>query len=122
MQPYTFVLAVLIIVTCATGQNIQDSTEVILEDPWFGYDKVQHFTFSLLWVLSAQYVAVNKIGLTETEAAPISVGSGAALGLLKEVRDGKKRNNRFSVRDLIANGVGLLCGYAVINGFSSGGT
>ena len=98
----------------AAGQGVEDSTVATPEDSWFGYDKVQHFTFSFLWVLSSQYVAVNKFGLDEDEAAPISVGSGAALGLIKEVRDRRQQNNRFSSRDLIADCVRLLCGLAVI--------
>ena len=101
----------------AAGQGVEDSTVTTPEDSWFGYDKVQHFTFSFLWVLSSQYVAVNKFGLDEDEAAPISVGSGAALGLIKEVRDRRQQNNRFSSRDLIADCVGLLCDLAVITGF-----
>ncbi|MFQ6607874.1 MAG: hypothetical protein ACE5EE_04970 [Fidelibacterota bacterium] len=105
-----------------SGQSPQDTVEIILEDPWFGYDKVQHFTFSFLWVLSCQYVTENKFDLTEEDAIPISVGSGVTLGLLKEIHDDRKRHNQFSIRDLIADGAGILCGVMIIKGLPAQGS
>ncbi|MFQ6616195.1 MAG: hypothetical protein ACE5HZ_05435 [Fidelibacterota bacterium] len=90
----------------------EDSLHV--EDRWLAFDKVQHVTFSFLWVLSTQYVAVNKFHLTEEEAFPVSVTSAAVTGLLKEIRDARRPDGYFSKRDLVANTVGLLLGSAVV--------
>ena len=94
----------------------QDSAEVSLDvrDPWFGSDKVQHVAFSFLWVLSTQYIAVNKINLDEKDAFPISLISGASIGLLKEIYDERKSNDHFSKKDMIADGLGLFLASAVI--------
>lgn len=85
------------------------------EDPWFGFDKVQHVSFSFLWTLGTQYVVVNKGRLSEPQALPISVSTSAALGLSKEMYDlhwGPQR--LFSYRDLVADGVGILLAVGLI--------
>ena len=77
-------------------------------DPWLAFDKVQHFTFSFLWTLGSQYTFVNKWGLSERGALPLSITSGAAIGLAKEFYDWRVRPSRyFSRRDLVADGLGI---------------
>ncbi len=85
------------------------------DDPWLGFDKVQHVTFSFLWTLGTQYVAVNKGHFSEARALPISAGFSAAVGLSKEYYDLRSGPpNVFSYRDLVANGVGILLAVGVI--------
>ncbi|NOZ03985.1 MAG: hypothetical protein GXO92_05190 [FCB group bacterium] len=91
---------------------VKDSSEQ--QDPWFAFDKVQHFTFSFLWVLSTQYILVNKMHLEETEALPLSLTSSAIAGLGKELYDARKPNGWFSRRDLVADGCGTLLASAII--------
>ena len=77
-------------------------------DPWLAFDKVQHFTFSFLWTLGSQYTFVNKWGLSEEGALPLSITSGAAIGLAKEFYDWRVKPSRyFSRRDLVADGLGI---------------
>ena len=77
-------------------------------DPWLAFDKVQHFTFSFLWTLGSQYTFVNKGGLSEQGALPLSVGSSAAIGLAKELYDWRvKPSHYFGRRDLVADGLGI---------------
>ena len=94
----------------------QDSSpdSIHVQDDWLGSDKIRHITFSFLLVLSTQYVAVNKFNLNEQEAFPVSLMSTASIGLLKEIRDGKKPGNHFCQRDLIANGIGLFLASVVM--------
>ena len=96
----------------------QDSTVVEestnRQDSWFAFDKVQHFTFSFLWVLSTQYILVNKMHLEETEALPLSLTSSAMAGLGKELYDARKPNGWFSRRDLAADGCGILLATTIV--------
>lgn len=84
------------------------------QDPWLGFDKVQHVTFCFLWTLSSQYAFVNKFGLSEGRALPLSMASGATIGLSKEVYDRRYGSGLFSVRDLVADAVGLVLAAGVI--------
>jgi uncharacterized protein YfiM (DUF2279 family) len=83
-------------------------------DPWLGFDKVQHLTFSFLWTLSSQYAFVNKVGASEGRALPLSLASGAGIGLSKEWYDRRYGSGLFSVRDLVADAVGLALAAGVI--------
>ncbi|MBL7978671.1 MAG: hypothetical protein JNN12_10050 [Bacteroidetes Order II. Incertae sedis bacterium] len=84
-------------------------------DPWLGFDKVQHLVFSYLLVLGNQYVLVNKMTFSETEALKFSVGSTAMIGLFKEIYDLKRSKSRyFSKRDLVADAAGILLAVGVI--------
>lgn len=106
-------LLLVLLITPALGQDSpRDSLQT--EDPWLSFDKVEHVTFSFLWVLSIQYIAVNKFDLEDREAFPISLTGTALIGLLKEVYDERKLNSHFSKRDLAANAVGLCLASAVV--------
>ncbi len=84
-------------------------------DPWLGFDKAQHAAFSFLWTLGSQYTLVNKVDVSERRALPFSVGSGAVLGLAKEVYDRRwGRHRYFSYRDLVADAVGLALAAGLI--------
>ncbi len=83
-------------------------------DPWLGFDKVQHATFGFLFTLGSQYVFVNKAGLTEHEALPLSIGIAASAGLAKELRDRRSGSGVFSKRDLAADLFGILVATTLI--------
>lgn len=85
------------------------------EDRWWARDKLQHFTFSFLWALGSQYVLTDKVGWSDRAALPASAASTAAVGLAKEVYDARfDAGNRFSRRDLVADGAGLALAVVVI--------
>ena len=85
--------------------EIEEASEA---DPWLGYDKVQHVTFSFLWTLSGQYVLEQKAGWRTGRAWPLAAGTAAAVGLAKELYDWKVGpRRRFSYRDLVADGLGI---------------
>ena len=84
-------------------------------DRWLGRDKVQHAAFSFLWTLSSQYTLVNKLDVSERGALPFSAGSGALLGLAKELYDGSTApRNYFSYRDLVADAFGISLALGLI--------
>jgi len=77
-------------------------------DPWTGRDKLLHVSFSALWMLSSQYILVNKGGISETHALPLSAGGTLTLGIGKEWYDKHYGKSRFfSIRDLAADLLGI---------------
>lgn len=93
-------------------ESVPDSLQI--EDRWTSFDKVQHLSFSCLWMLSVQYVLVNKGEFDEAEAYPVALSTGVLLGLGKEWYDKHRPNGYFSRRDLFADGVGLALASLII--------
>ena len=90
-----------------------DSTKY--EDKWLAFDKVQHFTFSFLWILSSQYILVNNMNMYEQDALPCSVVSSLGAGIMKETYDMRQPNGYFSNKDIVANTLGILMAVIIIN-------
>ncbi len=84
-------------------------------DAWLGRDKAFHAGGSFLLVLSGQYLLVNKHGLSEGRALPVSAATVLALGLVKEVADSRReRDPLFSWRDLAADAAGVALAALVV--------
>lgn len=85
-------------------------------DPWLGFDKVQHLTFSFLLTVGGQYTLVNKGAWAETRALPLSAAAAAAVGVAKEVYDARQPRSFFSRRDLVADalGIALAAGFILL--------
>ena len=99
----------------STVPNNFSAYAVSSSDPWWARDKLQHLTFSFLWTLSTQYVLVEKADWSRSAALPAAVGSGATVGLSKELFDWRLGpTRRFSTRDLAADAVGILLAVGVI--------
>lgn len=89
--------------------GIDEKLDRRARDPWIGWDKVQHVTFSFLFTVGSQYALVNKAGMGERDALPVSMGVSGAIGLAKELNDRYRSPSRyFSERDLVADAVGIL--------------
>lgn len=86
----------------------------VARDRWLGRDKAKHVVFSGLWTLSTQYVLVGKAGWTERDALPVSIASGAAIGLAKEVYDASRPAGTASGKDLLADAVGIGVAVGII--------
>lgn len=89
--------------------------DTTLHDPWLGRDKALHAGGSFLLTLSGQYVLTAKLSATEGTALPIAAGTTLALGLAKEVVDGRRAvRPHFSTRDLLADAVGVALAVGLI--------
>lgn len=78
-------------------------------DPWIAFDKVQHFSFSLLITVGSQYALENKLSINRRNALPASVAASLSIGLAKEFYDWQYGPQRyFSDRDFVANVAGIL--------------
>ena len=85
-------------------------------DAWLGRDKALHAGGSFLMTLAGQYVLTDKGALSDGEALPVAAGATLALGLLKEVADGRRaRHPHFCWRDLAADAAGVALGAAVVS-------
>jgi putative lipoprotein len=85
-----------------------------LRDPWFSFDKVQHFTFSALFTVGGQYALESKADWNTRNALPVAILTSFTIGLTKELYDWQAGPRRyFSWRDMAANGAGI----AVATGF-----
>ena len=76
-------------------------------DRWVARDKARHVVFSGLWTLSTQYVLVRKAGWRDRAALPLSIGTAATVGGLKELYDASRPQRTASGKDLVANAVGI---------------
>ena len=91
------------------------NTNPEVKDDWIAIDKLQHFSYSLLISLGCQYVLVNKMNNTEKSSLTISSAFSFSAGLLKELNDQKGKNGYFSLKDMVANVVGIMVGAIIIN-------
>lgn len=95
--------------TVAFSPSLQRAENVERHDPWLAFDKVQHFSFSLLITVGSQYTYVNKLHMRERRALPISMITSASVGLAKEIYDWKYGpSGFFSRRDMAANAAGII--------------
>ncbi len=92
----------------------QQPFRVTLSDPWFGRDKVHHFLTSA-FLSGVGYYALRdeqRYGVRSSQVG--SLMFSISLGLAKEVRDGLKPHNAFSVKDLVADILGAVVGLAIV--------
>ena len=84
-------------------------------EPWLARDKAIHAGGSFLFVLAAQYVLTDKADASDGTALPLAAGAALAIGLAREVHDGRRPvDPHFSVRDLVADALGVAVAAAVV--------
>ncbi|HSJ25116.1 MAG TPA: DUF2279 domain-containing protein [Longimicrobiales bacterium] len=85
---------------------------VQVADPWLGADKFQHFWMS--YAVTAFVFAGTRMAGAETDAAlHIAVPAATLVGVAKEVHD-RRSGGRFSVRDLVADGLGVAAAFFLL--------
>ena len=124
MKLISIIFALFIIVSNAKTQNVflknnSDSLEIkisekILKDSWFGIDKGQHFTGSLIGTILLSEVNNRYLNVDKSHSKNIGVGIVFSIGVTKELFDSKKENNIFSWKDLVANVAGIITGLAIM--------
>ncbi len=84
-------------------------------DPWWGYDKAQHFVASGLVTLSAQYAYETKFGGDRRRVLPAAALTSLSVGVAKEVYDVRRpRGTGFSRRDLVWDALGTAAAVAFV--------
>lgn len=82
-------------------------------DRWFAEDKLKHFVTSFV-VTSLSASAARTAGVDVAGSAYVGAGTGAAVGVWKELRDAGRRGETASFRDLVWDLGGVGAGYAVM--------
>ena len=92
----------------ATGKNNQ------VRDSWISPDKGYHIVGSIISTTLVGQLSLRAFETTRQNSQIIGAGASFTLGVLKEVRDSAKPNNKFSWKDLAANGVGIVIGILLL--------
>jgi hypothetical protein len=77
-------------------------------DPWFGFDKLEHFAASLI-IQNWAHITFRSRGASYAQASWGAAAVTATAGIGKELWD-RGHHSDFSLRDLTADGVGLVAG------------
>lgn len=78
-------------------------------DAWLGSDKFQHFGMSYA-VTAFTFAGLRAVGAEAGPALAAALPVAAAAGVGKEIHD-RRRGDIFSVRDLVADGLGIAAAY-----------
>ncbi|MCP4631614.1 MAG: hypothetical protein GY855_01715 [candidate division Zixibacteria bacterium] len=97
-------LAVIVIIIMILPQNTEAS------DDWFGKDKLKHFGLSAFYTIFTYKVAENHFKYSQQESQKFAIGFTFTLGLSKELYDSKHPKETASLKDLIADILGITAG------------
>ena len=86
-----------------------------LSDPWLGRDKVHHFLTSAFLSSAGYYFFHEEQNFSNRFSQGGGFGFSLSLGLVKEIRDGFKPDNAFSLKDLVADILGTTVGILLIS-------
>lgn len=79
-------------------------------DRWLARDKAAHFSLSCALVGFGHHWATRESGASRPAARNCAAAITLSLGIAKEARDGSRKGNRFSWKDLTADVLGTACG------------
>ncbi|GAB4366822.1 MAG: hypothetical protein Kow0042_07000 [Calditrichia bacterium] len=86
-----------------------------ISSPLVKPDKIQHFTMSLISTVLFYKLSETELKINPGPSKQIAAGLTFGLGIAKEIRDSTRRNNYFSLKDLLANLAGIGVGMILIN-------
>lgn len=85
------------------------------DDKWLAMDKLKHFSTSFYMTTTACYGQNHVFDVPSDKAHVKAAGLTISLGVLKEIRDSRQKNNFFSWRDLVADILGTSAAVLVLN-------
>jgi len=104
---------VLVVMLCALWAragvpfSLSDSSRTVsYHDSFWAKDKAQHAVGSF-FLTGLGIQSMKRLGLSDSKARIWSVSVTLSIGLGKEIRDSRQKNNIFSVPDLIADVLGI---------------
>lgn len=89
--------------------------KITFSDSWFGRDKVHHFLTSAFLSGVGYYFLHEEQNISSVKSQYGGFCFSISLGLVKEVRDGFKPQNAFSVKDLVADILGTVVGIVLVS-------
>lgn len=88
---------------------------ITCSDSWLTRDKSHHFLSSAFLSAAAYYFFREEQKFSDQRSLVGGFCFSLSMGLAKELRDGLKKNNAFSVKDLAANLFGIAVGLLIIS-------
>jgi uncharacterized protein YfiM (DUF2279 family) len=85
-----------------------------INDKWLSPDKGYHLVGSLIGTTLVGQMSMKGFDTNREKSQIIGVGAAFSLGLAKEFFDSGKQKNKFSWKDLTANGVGIIVGVVLL--------
>ena len=82
-------------------------------------DKQKHFAISSILAIGTNQYLYHKTDLSTNERIGYSLLLSNIPGVLKELHDDKKSNNKFDIEDIKANFLGSILGVVLSESFSS---
>jgi uncharacterized protein YfiM (DUF2279 family) len=122
MIRYCLALFIFVSVLAARTESLADSLNQpdsmviapemkrVISDPWFGRDKVLHFSAGMAIPGLTYHFYVCRLNRGEKRGRVYAVSLTILLAVGKEVYD-KKKKGHFSWKDLAWGGLGLAAGY-----------
>jgi uncharacterized protein YfiM (DUF2279 family) len=84
------------------------------KDRWLSPDKGYHLVGSLIGTTLVGQLSMKGFDTRREASQIIGMGTAFSLGLAKEIYDSGKQKNKFSWKDLMANGVGIVIGVILL--------
>jgi len=125
---HQYISLLCLIVAAAVGQSVDtesdtthtrcDSLKImpemrkVISDPWFGQDKILHFSAGFAIPGLTYHFYVCRLDGNEDRGKVYAVSLTALLAFGKEIYD-KQTKDHFSWKDLAWDGFGLVAGYLV---------
>lgn len=103
------VLLLIFLLFFSTGS----AQEKAAQDQWLTFDKFQHFFLSTHLTVLSYEVYHRSYHNTKETSRYFSSGLVLSFGIGKEVVDSKKSNGKFSYKDLVADGLGIILGLSI---------
>ncbi len=107
MKDQVLVLISLLFFATASAQ------EKAAKDQWLSFDKFQHFFLSTHLTVLSYEVYHRSYHNTKESSRYFSSGLVLSFGVGKEVADSHKSKGKFSYKDLVADGLGIILGLTI---------
>jgi len=95
------------------SQNQNPKLKITFSDSWFSRDKAHHFLTSAFLSAAGYYLLREEQNYSNQKSQIGGCCFSLSLGLAKEIRDGLQQNNAFSVKDFVANLLGIAVGIVI---------
>lgn len=97
------------------NDNKNAKFKITCSDSWFTRDKAHHFLTSAFLSAAGYYLLREEQKFSNQKSQTGGFCISLSLGLAKEIRDGIQHKNAASVKDLVANLLGIAVGIMIIS-------
>jgi uncharacterized protein YfiM (DUF2279 family) len=94
--------------TSPADSTLSEKESIVRADAWLASDKAKHFGVSFLLVIFGTFVAEKGLKFDAASSTASAAGSTALIGFGKELWDDRSPHNIFSLKDLLADALGIV--------------